>query len=79
MWLKEKINYNKKWLSKVEFQNAEGRTAVAIPTQNKPDLGVTFADDMQTFSFCKPCFILSNNFKNSLENNTQKIKNTFIL
>lgn len=40
--LKEKINYNKKCLSKVEFQIAEGRTAVAIHKQNKPDLGVNF-------------------------------------
>lgn len=44
--LKEKINYNKKWLSKVEFQIAEGQTAVAIHKQNKPDLGVTFEDDI---------------------------------
>lgn len=43
--LKEKNYYNKKLLSKVEFQITEGQTPVAIHKQNKPDLGVTFEDN----------------------------------
>lgn len=47
----------------MEFQIAEGRTAVAIHKQNKPDFGVTFEDNiMQTSSLCQPCSILSNIF-----------------
>lgn len=47
----------------MEFQIAEGQTAVPIHKQNKPDLGVTFEDNtMQTSSLCKPCSILSNIF-----------------